>query len=110
VREELEALLREVAFGADPNLTPDHRLRAAEQLRGMGAGDTAYSFERELADLDDGEIQKMTDALNASLLVCSGDDELRERWPETATVLERMIEERLQQRLRSDAKLDGHRC
>jgi hypothetical protein len=97
VRDELEALLRAVAFGEDSSVSVDHRLRAAEQLRALGVGDDEpYRWERELVDMSDQEIQAHTDRMTAALFMLADDDELRERWPETWRAIRRAVDERLE--------------
>jgi hypothetical protein len=107
MRDDLVSLLEAIAYGDDASVSVDHRLRAAAELRALGAVDEEPSFReiawRELSDLDDREVQVQLDHTTAALLLCA-DEELRAEWPETTRAIERLVTARL-----SDQMSDGRR-
>jgi hypothetical protein len=91
------ALLREIAYGADPTLTPRDRLKALELLRGLGPEEpAALDVREELRHLSGRELDAQLDALCGHEIVGSA---LRGegRWP----CMERAIRQAVETRARA---------
>ena len=94
-QHDLRAVLEGIVYGTDPAITPADRLRAAEQLQGLG-DDTDLTLLREALALGPDALDGEFDAYVArrELPRLLDDAALAQRWPLCAAALQRVVQER----------------
>ncbi len=128
--DERRLALEHIAYGSDPRITPEARLKALDDLRQYDAAGACRCFAADVEPLEDDELDRETDAFLAVDVVRAwldggapgnpgagvsgtGGPEspltkgLRERFPETIRELDHGFERRVEQRAAELADAKG---